>query len=202
ARILASQSGIGLVYVPIESIMSKWFGESEKRLDAIFDVAGKLGRAVVFLDEIDAFAGSRESGTMHEATRRILSVLLRQLQGLVDASNVVVIGATNRKQDLDPALLSRFTRSIHFPLPTADERSAILAAYAKHLDGDERARLSALSDGCAGREIEDGCGVAERMWASELVLRGAAASAPPAECYERAFRLKMGIASTRRRQDA
>ena len=192
ARILASQSDLRLVYVPIESIMSKWFGDSEKRLDAIFDTAGKLGRAIVFLDEIDAFAGSREQGSMHEATRRILSVLLRQLQGLVDTSNVVVIGATNRKDDLDPALLSRFNRSIHFALPNEAERTAILHYYAKHLVPEELAALVALCRGRSGREIEDGCGVAERMWASELIASGAAASPPPADRYAAAFRLKFG----------
>jgi hypothetical protein len=192
ARILASQSGLRLIYVPIESIMSKWFGDSEKRLDAIFDTAGKLGKAIVFLDEIDAFAGSREKGEMHEATRRILSVLLRQLQGLVDTSNVVVIGATNRKDDLDPALLSRFNRSIHFPLPNDAERMAILGYYAKHLGDDERRALSTLANGRSGRELEDGCGVAERMWASELIQSGAPASAPPADRYAGAFRLKFG----------
>jgi hypothetical protein len=192
ARVLASHSGLPMVYVPIESIMSKWFGESEKRLDSIFDAAGKLGKAIVFLDEIDAFAGSRERGEMHEATRRILSVLLRQLQGLVDKSNVVVIGATNRKVDLDPALLSRFNRSIHFPLPDADERIAILGYYAKHLSQEQRRELAPICDGRSGREIEDGCGVAERMWASELIRARAPASAPPPDAYAGAFRLKFG----------
>jgi hypothetical protein len=190
ARILASQAGLRLIYVPIESIMSKWFGDSERRLDSIFDTAGKFDKSVVFLDEIDAFAGSRESGQMHEATRRILSVLLRQLQGLVDTSNVVVIGATNRKQDLDPALLSRFNRSIHFPLPNQDERAKILGYYAKHLGASDQQGLSQLCEGRSGREIEDGCGVAERMWASELIRTGAPASPPPVECYASAFRLK------------
>jgi SpoVK/Ycf46/Vps4 family AAA+-type ATPase len=78
ARVIANTSKLPLVYVPIESIMSKWFGESEKRLDAIFDAAGAFPKSLVFLDEIDAFAGSREQGGMHEGTRRILSVLLRQ----------------------------------------------------------------------------------------------------------------------------
>ncbi|CAG0987120.1 ATP-dependent zinc metalloprotease FtsH 4 [Anaerolineae bacterium] len=192
ARILASRAGLRLVYVPVESIMSKWFGESEKRLDAIFDCAGKFERSIVFLDEIDAFAGSREKGGMHEGTRRILSVLLRQMQGLVDTSNVVVIGATNRKDDLDPALLSRFNRAIHFPLPDFSERAKIIAHYATHLGQDEIAHLASLSEGRSGRELEDGCGVAERMWASALIASGAAPTAPPLDSYAEAFRLKFG----------
>jgi hypothetical protein len=191
ARVIAGQSDVPLIYVPVESIMSKFYGESEKRLDAIFAAASALPRSLVFLDEIDAFAGSRESGTMHEATRRILSVLLRQLQGLVDSSRIVVIGATNTAHALDPALLSRFNLRVHFPLPDAGERAAILGRYARHLTGEELARLAAGAEGRSGRELEDVCGVAERLWASELIAAGAAEiSAPPIACYETAFRLK------------
>lgn len=191
ARVLASQSGVSLVYVPLESIMSKWFGDSERRLDVIFDLAAKLGKVLVFLDEIDAFAGSRESGGMQEATRRILSVLLRQLQGLVAASNVVVIGATNRKQDLDPALLSRFTRSIYFPLPNLEERAAIIGYYATHLGEPEKRALAAMAEGRSGREIEDACGTAERLWAAELIAARAAPCAPLPDRYAHAFHLKL-----------
>jgi hypothetical protein len=193
ARVIASAGDIPLIYVPVESIMSKWYGESEKRLDAIFAAAGQLPRSIVFLDEIDAFAGSRETGTMHEATRRILSVLLRQLQGLVDSSRIVVIGATNTADHLDPALLSRFNLRVHFPLPNADERAAILGRYARHLDAAALAALAASSDGRSGRELEDACGVAERLWASQLILQAATeVTAPPLASYETAFRLKFG----------
>lgn len=193
ARVIASGSGIPLVYVPVESIMSKWYGDSEKRLDSIFDMAGQFEKSIVFLDEIDAFAGSRDNKTMHEATRRILSVLLRQMQGLVDASNIVVIGATNRADDLDPALLSRFTRRVHFPLPDAHERTVIISYYAKHLDADALKYLSSLCAGRSGREIEDACGTAERLWASHLIQTGAALTAPPVTVYEQAFRLKFTV---------
>eukprot|EP01006_Ploeotia_vitrea_P030008 TRINITY_DN62467_c0_g1_i1.p1 TRINITY_DN62467_c0_g1~~TRINITY_DN62467_c0_g1_i1.p1 ORF type:complete len:950 (-),score=149.91 TRINITY_DN62467_c0_g1_i1:950-3799(-) len=80
-RVAAHAAGVPLVYVPVESVMSKWYGEAEQRLRAVFDLTRKLGRAVMFLDELDTFAGSRD-GSMHEVTRRILSVLLRQLDGL------------------------------------------------------------------------------------------------------------------------
>jgi AAA+ superfamily predicted ATPase len=114
------------------------------------------------------------------------------MQGLVDTSGTVVIGATNRKDDLDAALLSRFTRSIFFPLPNDDERAAIVGYYAKHLGEEPRRSLAQLSAGRSGREIEDGCGTAERMWATELVASGGPASAPPADRYAGAFRLKFG----------
>lgn len=187
ARVIASEAGIPMVYVPVESIMSKWFGESERRLDAIFDLAGNLGRTIVFLDEIDAFAGSRDKGGMHEGTRRILSVLLRQMQGLVETSNVMVVGATNREDDLDPALRSRFARTIRFPLPEQGEREAIIGHYARTLTAAEVARVAAIADGLSGRNLEDGCGAAERLWAGQLIASGAAVRPPPVDVYVAAF---------------
>ena len=74
---------------------------------------------------------------MHEATRRILSVLLRTLEGFEKRSNAILIAATNRKQDLDAALISRFDVSVPFPLPDEDARGKIFSCYAKQLADDE-----------------------------------------------------------------
>lgn len=187
ARVIATEAGIPMVYVPVESIMSKWYGESERRLDAIFDLAGALGQTIVFLDEIDAFAGSRDR-PMHEGTRRILSVLLRQMQGLVETTGVMVVGATNRADDLDAALTSRFARTIRFPLPDQREREAILGHYARTLTAGEVAEVAALADGLSGRNLEDGCGAAERLWAGQLIATGAPVTGPPVDAYLTAFR--------------
>ena len=186
ARAIAAEVGLPMVYVPVESIMSKWFGESERRLDAIFDHAGAFDRSIVFLDEIDAFAGSRD-GTMHEGTRRILSVLLRQMQGLVETANVMVVGATNRAPDLDAALLSRFARTIRFPLPDESERAAILRLYARQLSDPEIARIAEVTPGASGRNLADGCGAVERAWAGRLIADAAPVTAPPVEAYLEAF---------------
>lgn len=182
ARALASEASVPLVYVPVESIMSKWYGESERRLDGIFDRAALLPRSIVFLDEIDAFAGSREA-PIHEASRRILSVLLRQLQGLVVTSNLIVIGATNRGADLDPALSSRFARTIQFPLPDHAARVAIVARYAQQLSPSDLDRLAAATEGASGRTLEDTCSAAERAWCSHLIDSQSPVTAPPLEAY-------------------
>ena len=79
---------------------------------------------------------------------------------------------------------------MYFPLPNDEERAAIIGYYAKQLSPDERLALVRLCEGRSGREIEDGCGTAERMWATELVARGGQASAPPVDRYAGAFRLK------------
>ena len=109
--------------------MSKWYGQGEQQLSALFEHSAALGGAILFLDELDALAGSR-SRELHEASRRMLSVLLRRMDGLDASGHTAMIGATNRPQDLDAALTSRFQLSVRFPLPDAATREAILQLYA------------------------------------------------------------------------
>nr|CAB3451038.1 unnamed protein product [Digitaria exilis] len=105
ARVIAKQAGVPLLYVPLEVVMSKYYGESERLLGSVFSLANDLpDGGIIFLDEVDSFAIARDS-EMHEATRRILSVILRQIDGFEQDRRVVVIAATNRKEDLDPALI-------------------------------------------------------------------------------------------------
>ena len=156
ARILAAKLQRPFVALPLESIVSKYYGEAEQRLGAVFDACAEMGSTVIFLDEIDALAQSRDSGGgggggMHEATRRSLSVLLRRLDGFDSNKSTVLIAATNRPQDLDPALISRFEVSVNFPKPDADTRQAIFALYAKHLSDDERVGLAAASSCASSR---------------------------------------------------
>ena len=89
------------------------YGESSKNLAEVFDACEELG-AVIFIDEVDSLATSRNSGDMHEATRRLLSVVLQRVEGLEGASKSTLVCATNRRQDLDPALLSRFDLQLNF----------------------------------------------------------------------------------------
>lgn len=122
AKIISQQVNIPLVYMPLEAIMSKYYGESEQKLASIFEAAQAMGSVILFIDEVDSLATSRESG-LHEATRRILSTLLRKIDSFESDGEVLVICATNRKKDLDPALLSRTDLSIRFELPDASTRA-------------------------------------------------------------------------------
>jgi len=182
ARIISALTGIPLVYVPIENILSKYYGESSQNLAKIFDAAGQLDRAVLFLDEIDALAGSREEG-LFEATRRVLSVLLRKIDGLDSRDGIITLGATNRAQDLDHALLSRFDHTIRFPLPGREEIRAIFRTYAKHLKSEEVVDLGLACEGMSGRNIRDICEYAERRHARMLIANGGPASPPPVDLY-------------------
>ena len=193
ARILSSIADMPMVYVPVEAIMSKYFGESENRLSDIFKACERLGPSIVFLDEIDSLATSRSSSTMHEATRRILSVLLRSLDGFEKNNQSVLIAATNRKSDLDAALISRFNLSITFQLPDIDTRIKIFKRYAKQLTESEVRELATQAQNFSGRDIKDICELAERRWASKRVrkLPGAVKSVvPPFSEYQQALSSK------------
>ena len=172
AKIIASQTGVRMVYVPVESIVSKWYGESGKNLSKIFDACEALEDSIIFLDEVDALATKRGGGNMHEATRRTLSTLLRRIDGFKEKKSTIFVCATNRKEDLDPALLSRFDISVQFGLPNAQTRALIFARYAKHLEQEELLALSGavVSGSMAGRDIKEVCQAAERKWASMLIL--------------------------------
>ncbi|HOP63298.1 MAG TPA: ATP-binding protein [Spirochaetota bacterium] len=188
ARIIAHESSIPLIYVPVESIMSKWYGESSRNMAEIFDMCEIMGGAVIFLDEIDSLAGSRDQN-MFEATRRILSVLLRKLDGMDSAEKTVTIGATNRMDDLDPALISRFDQIIRFPYPNAEERAAIFANYARHLTEEECSHLGGKSANLTGRNIKDICEQAERRWVRKIIVKNIEAAPPPFDYYRQSLQL-------------
>ena len=170
AKIISQQVEIPLVYMPLEAIMSKYYGESESRLAEIFEASAAMGSVILFIDEIDSLATSREAG-LHEATRRILSTLLRKIDSFESDGEVLVICATNRKKDLDPALISRLDLSIRFELPDAKTRAAIFKRYAKQLSDEDLDRLGELSIHLSGRDISDICKDAERKWASKYIRK-------------------------------
>lgn len=182
AKMIAGQVNAPMIYVPIESIMTKWYGESERNLAKVFTAAGQFSNSMIFLDEIDSLATSRE-GNIHEATRRVLSVLLRKIDGMSPAEGTILIGATNRKQDLDSALLSRFDTCIYFPLPNEEERKAIFENYARHLDEEDLVALATRSATLSGRGIRNLCERTERKWASEQITNQISSGLPAAGQY-------------------
>lgn len=123
------------------------------------DIGGEAGRAELHLNV---------SSLRTQATRRLLGVLLRQLDGFDGGKRSVVIAATNRKQDLDPALRSRFDAAVRFGLPDEPSRAQILAQYARHLSPPDLAALAAATGGFSGRDLRDVCEQAERRWASKV----------------------------------
>jgi SpoVK/Ycf46/Vps4 family AAA+-type ATPase len=182
AKIISQQVEIPLVYMPLEAIMSKYYGESEGKLAEIFEAAAAMGSCILFIDEIDSLATSRESG-LHEATRRILSTLLRKIDSFESEGEVLVICATNRKKDLDPALISRLDLSIRFDLPDASTRASIFSRYAKQLKQEDLNHLGEISIYLSGRDIADICKDAERKWASKYIRKEVSTIAPDMSVY-------------------
>ena len=184
ARIIAHEANCALVYIPLESILSSYYGESSKRLASIFDIAAEYAseqtdkNIILFLDEIDSLATSRDE-KIFEATRRLLSVLLRNIDGLEDSGNCVTIGATNRKEDLDSALISRFDTIIEFPYPNEEDIIHILKLYATHLSVDQHKILAKKLHNKSPRYIKDICKKGERNRASVLLKEKTPVITPP-----------------------
>ena len=183
---------IHLPQSPSISLNLEQYGDGEKALAALFTNCERVGRCVLFLDELDALGGNRQRREVHEASRRMLSVLLRHLDGIDAVSNVALIGATNRPTDLDTALVSRFELRVAFETPDAASRTAIFARYAQHLPRADLEGLGESSDGLTGRDILSLCRQAERRFVGNQVLRrrsaGAAVGAPTLAMYVDALR--------------
>lgn len=175
ARQVGKEAGLVVVHVPLETILSAYYGESTKRLAGIFDVAMTYrDPLILFLDEIDALAPSRNE-KLFEASRRLLSVLLRKIDGLETLGNIITVGATNRLQDLDAALLSRFDTILEFNDPAEDDIRELLAFYARQLDADSTKKLAEQLTGLSVRAIRDICLRAERSLAREQIEKSTGA---------------------------
>jgi ATP-dependent 26S proteasome regulatory subunit len=191
AKIIASTVGIPLIYVPAEAMLSKWYGDSEKSLASIFEKAAELGKVILFIDEIDSLAGSRDSDGMHEVSKRMVSTLLRKLDSFESNNDVLLICATNRKDRLDPAMLSRVDLSITFDLPDVFARKEIFKRYAKHLKEEELEVIAQNSEGLSGRSILETCKNVERKWASMIIRKEVEGYVPSAEMYQKALKLRI-----------
>ncbi|ACV09888.1 ATP-binding protein [Jonesia denitrificans] len=154
ARIIADVSGAVFYQVSGPSIVSKWVGDSEETLRRLFEDAAKRECAIIFFDEIDSIAARRSSDSNGES-KRVVAQLLTLLDGFKPDSNVIVIAATNRVEDIDEALLrpGRFDWEIAFDLPTERDRLEILKMKAGELQvGDELPidDLARATDGWSG----------------------------------------------------
>jgi transitional endoplasmic reticulum ATPase len=159
AKAVATESGANFIAVRGPEIFSKWVGESEKMIREIFQKARMAAPCVVFIDEIDALASARGLGADAFVSERVVAQLLAEIDGIRTLENVVVIGATNRPDLVDPALLrpGRFDRIIYVPPPDFKARLDIFLIHtrnvplAKDVDLEELARRA---EGYSGADIE------------------------------------------------
>ena len=110
---------------------------------------------------------------MHEATKKQLSILLQKIEGFKNNSKNIFICATNLRNDIDKALLSRFNIIITFDLPDESTRKLIFSKYAKHLNMRDLSNLAEMSNEMSGRDIKEICEQTEREFASELIRKNA-----------------------------
>lgn len=161
ARAVANETGAFFFLINGPEIMSKMAGESESNLRRAFEEAEKNSPAIIFIDEIDSIAPKREK-TQGEVERRIVSQLLTLMDGLKSRAHVVVIGATNRPNSIDPALrrFGRFDREIDIGIPDATGRLEILRIHSKNMKLDPEVDLEQLANethGYVGADIAALC---------------------------------------------
>jgi len=162
ARAVANESEANFFSINGPEIMSKFYGESEARLREIFQQAQKNAPSIIFIDELDAIAPKREEVT-GEVERRVVAQLLALMDGLTGRGNVIVIGATNRVNALDPALRrpGRFDREVEIGVPDKKGRYEILQIHTRGMPLKEKdvdlARLAEMTHGYTGADLAALC---------------------------------------------
>jgi len=161
-KCIACQSGSTFFSISASSLTSKWVGEGEKMVRALFAVAKVHQPSVVFIDEIDSLLTSRSEGE-HEASRKIKTEFLVQLDGASTGGQerVLVVGATNRPQELDEAARRRLVKRLYIPLPELEARRRIitnLLGKEKHeLTEEQVEEISRLTEGYSGADMANLC---------------------------------------------
>ncbi|MEV6629912.1 AAA family ATPase [Actinoplanes sp. NPDC051470] len=146
-KAIAGTGKANVLSVKGAELLSKWVGDSEKAVRELFRRAREAAPTLVFLDEVDALAPQRGQGTDGGTTDRVVAALLTELDGVEELRNVVVIGATNRPDLIDSALLrpGRLERLVYVPPPDTEARLAILKASSRSVPLDDEVDLDALA---------------------------------------------------------
>ncbi len=161
AKAVASESEANFILVNAPEVTSKFYGETEKRIRKVFEDAEKNAPSIIFIDEIDAMAPKREEA-YGEVERRMVSQLLTCMDGLKSRGKVVVIGATNRANALDPALRrpGRFDREVQIGVPNKKGRLQILKVHTRNMPLTKDVdldKIASITHGFVGADLESLC---------------------------------------------
>jgi len=161
AKVLATESDANMYSINGPEIMNKYYGETEARLREIFKEAKDNSPSIIFIDEIDAIAPKREE-VFGDVEKRVVAQLLALMDGLTDRGNVVVLGATNRPDSVDPALRrpGRFDREMEISVPNIDGRIEILQIHTRGMPIGKDIDLKKLATelhGYTGADIKSLC---------------------------------------------
>ncbi|CAI5725623.1 unnamed protein product [Peronospora effusa] len=162
AKAVATEANATFFNISASSLTSKWVGEGEKLVRALFQMAKELQPSVVFMDEIDALLATR-SASENDASRRIKNQFFTELDGAASSQEdrILVMGATNLPQELDEAIVRRLEKRIYVPLPDASSREGLI----RHLLGDQNILLSSkeikyivkVTEGYSGSDLKAVC---------------------------------------------
>jgi transitional endoplasmic reticulum ATPase len=147
AKAVASESGANFIPVRGPQLLSKWVGESERAVREVFKKARQVAPSIIFFDEIDALAPARGTSSDSHVIDNVLNQILTEMDGLEELKDVVVMGATNRPDIVDPALLraGRFDRLVYIGEPTFEDRKKIIQIHTRYMPLEDSA-LEAIMD--------------------------------------------------------
>ncbi|XP_068483803.1 uncharacterized protein [Phaseolus vulgaris] len=201
AKAVATEAGANFINISMSSITSKWFGEGEKYVKAVFSLASKIAPSVIFVDEVDSMLGRRENPGEHEAMRKMKNEFMVNWDGLrtKDSERVLVLAATNRPFDLDEAVIRRLPRRLMVNLPDAPNRAKILKVILAKEDlssGLDLNAIASMTDGYSGSDLKNLCVTAAQRPIKEILEKEkkeqaaalAEGRAAPAKCGSKDIR--------------
>ncbi|XP_052196695.1 ATPase family AAA domain-containing protein FIGL1 [Diospyros lotus] len=160
-KAIAGEAKATFFYISASSLTSKWIGEGEKLVRALFGVASCRQPAVIFVDEIDSLLSQRKSEGEHESSRRLKTQFLIEMEGFDSVNEqILLIGATNRPQELDEAARRRLTKRLYIPLPSSDARAWIIRNLLEKdglfkLSMEDTDTICKLTEGYSGSDMKN-----------------------------------------------
>ncbi|KAE9401666.1 AAA-domain-containing protein [Gymnopus androsaceus JB14] len=160
AKALAKESGATFINIAASVLTNKWFGESNKLVAGLFSLARKTQPSIIFIDEIDSFLRERSSGD-HEVTAMMKAEFMTLWDGLLSSTDrILVLGATNRPNDIDSAIFRRLPKRFAVTLPDFDQRLKILTLMLHDITLSPELSLEILarvSEGLSGSDLKEMC---------------------------------------------